>query len=549
MRESGGAPKLMIGRACDATDPRPSLVADNNFEFAFNSSTFSDRVLRLEVMAEPPDAGSSHRKRRRDDGTKEKALESAKCSSEFASNCEPKTHDCEEYENHNEDDVSAPHELTPSALQAVVDSENKDSSIMSSPCILRVIPIHINSAILSARSPFFYKLFSNCMKESEGQDTLLRINESEEAAFMKVLSFMYSGKLSNTFETPLLDVLKVADKFEVVSCMHYCSKLLRSLPVTTESALLYLDLPNSISLAYAIQPVIDAAKDFLVNSYKDIATFQDKIMNFPLAAIEAILSSDDLQVISEDDLYDFVLKWAHTQYTIVGERRDILSYRLLHHIRFAYLSCKKLREIVKCDGLDHDLASKLVIEALLFKFEAPSRRQALVNNELNHRRFVGRAYKCLIPKLVEFERPHPECIVYLYLKREECANLFPSGRLYSHGFHLGGQNFVLSANCDSDEHNPFRCFGLSLVMNETGSICCTVDYEVAARTMQLAGEFVIIKKRGRYILSGGTAITFPNLIEMKWSAFMAGDNPYFIDDTLHLRAEVSIKPPQLASVQ
>lgn len=46
------------------------------------------------------------------------ALESAKCSSELTSNCEPKTHDCEGYENHNEDDESVPHESTPSALQA-----------------------------------------------------------------------------------------------------------------------------------------------------------------------------------------------------------------------------------------------------------------------------------------------------------------------------------------------------------------------------------------------------------------------------------------------
>lgn len=88
---------------------------------------------------------------------------------------------------------------------------------------------------------------------------------------MELLSFMYSEELSIMPPNLLLDVLMAADKFEVVSCMQYCSELLGSLPVTTESALLYLDLPYSTSLASAVQPLIDVAKDFLANSYKDIA--------------------------------------------------------------------------------------------------------------------------------------------------------------------------------------------------------------------------------------------------------------------------------------
>jgi hypothetical protein len=93
---------------------------------------------------------------------------------------------------------------------------------------------------------------------------------TEENALMELLSFMYSGKLTTTNPTLLLDILMAADKFEVVSCMRHCSKLLTSLPMTTESALLYLDLPCSISMAAAVQPLTDAAKDFLAVKYKDL---------------------------------------------------------------------------------------------------------------------------------------------------------------------------------------------------------------------------------------------------------------------------------------
>jgi hypothetical protein len=40
--------------------------------------------------------------------------------------------------------------------------------------------------------------------------------------------------------------------------------------MTTESALLYLGHPCSISLAAEVQHLTDAAKEFLANSYKDL---------------------------------------------------------------------------------------------------------------------------------------------------------------------------------------------------------------------------------------------------------------------------------------
>lgn len=97
------------------------------------------------------------------------------------------------------------------------------------------------------------------------------LNGTEEAALMELLNFMYSNTLSINTPSALLDVLVAADKFEVVSCMRYCSHRLRNLPMTPESALVYLDLPCSILMADAVQPLTDAAKHFLAARYKDIS--------------------------------------------------------------------------------------------------------------------------------------------------------------------------------------------------------------------------------------------------------------------------------------
>ncbi|KAK4746466.1 hypothetical protein SAY87_012778 [Trapa incisa] len=538
----------------DLFDPRAvmdsdySSTSEGNFGFAFNDSNFSDRMLRIEIVGGPSDCRSDAegacasvadwaplRKRPTEDVKKESDLDLSLCPEEQILD-QPDMDDCEGFQN--QDEAVAMAEESPSGDEA--DSGNESNWSMDSSTILRVKTLHISSPILAAKSPFFYKLFSNGMKESEQRHVTLRISASEEAPLMELLNFMYSGTLSASTAPALLDILMAADKFEVVSCMRYCSRMLRNLPMTPEYALLYLELPSSVLMGEAVQPLTDAAKQYLAACYKDINKFQEEVMALPLAGIEAILSCDDLQVASEDAVYDFVLKWARLQYPSPEERRQVLGAHLAKFIRFPYMSCRKLRKVLTCSDLDHDISSKVVLEALFFKAEAPHRQRSLTAEETSSsRRFVERAYKYRPVKVVEFELPRQQCVVYLDLKREECANLFPSGRVYSQAFHLGGQGFFLSAHCNMDQQSPAHCFGLFLGMQEKGSVSFAVDYEFAARSKPM--EEYVSKYKGTYTFIGGKAVGYRNLFGMHWVTFMAEDSQFFINDMLHLRAELTIR--------
>lgn len=275
--------------------------------------------------------------------------------------------------------------------------------------------------------------------------------------------------------------------------------------------------------------------------YCFLIRFLEEVLNLPLAGLEAVFSSDDLQVASEDAVYDFVLKWARTHYPKLEERREILATRLGRLIRFPYMTCRKLKKVLTCIDFDQEIASKVVLEALFFKAETPYRQRALASEEasLTYRRFVERAYKYRPVKVVEFELPRQQCVVYLDLKREECAHLFPAGRVYSQAFHLGGQGFFLSAHCNMDQQSSFHCFGLFLGMQEKGSVTFAVDYEFAARSKPT--EDYVSKYKGNYTFTGGKAVGYRNLFGIPWTAFMADDSIYFINGILHLRAELTIK--------
>ncbi|GFP92605.1 BTB/POZ domain-containing protein pob1 [Phtheirospermum japonicum] len=543
---------MEMGALPDAGSPEPS----SDFAFAFNDVNFSDRILRIEILPDLPGSKpdpevsladwARNRKRRRDDQLTIVNESTEQCE-EQVMNCNiPDLEDAVNYENQDEETVAMVEESPLGAEITIHQSgdeaaKGNESSSSMDYSVIEVKTLHISSPILAAKSPFFYKLFSNGMKESEQRYVTLRIQASEEAALMDLLNFMYSNNLPRTTPTALLDVLMAADKYEVASCMRHCSRLLRKLPMTSESALLYLDLPSTVLMSDMVQPLMDTAKQYLAARFKDLSKFHEEVLNLPLAGIEAILFSDDLQVASEDAVYDFVLKWARVHYPKLDERREILSTRLLRFVRFPCMTCRKLKKVLTCSDIEPEVASKVVLDALFFKAEAPYRQRTLAAEEANasFRRFVERAYKYRPVKVVEFETPRQQCVVYLDLKREECAQLFPAGRVYSQAFHLGGQGFFLSGHCNMDQHSSFHCFGLFLGMQEKGSVAFTVDYEFASRTKP--SEDFVSKYKGNYTFTGGKAVGYRNLFGVPWTAFIADDSPYFINGILHLRAELTIK--------
>ncbi|WOG90390.1 hypothetical protein DCAR_0209634 [Daucus carota subsp. sativus] len=541
-----------------ASDSSPGRVGSPpDFAFAFNDKNFSDRILRIEIVADnfgtenvaedefdAVDEVGGHRKRRREEIKNDQVT----YQEEQILNCNMSdTEDGETGVKQEKDDVAMVKELP--SCNSLVSNQYEDKSIQSSdargsmkdPRVLRVNTIHISSLILAAKSPFFYRLFSEGMREPEQRQVTLQIQASEEAALMEILNYMYSNTISTTVPSALLDILMAANKYEVASCMRYCSRLLSSLPITCESALLYLNLPGVLK-ADAVQSLTEAAKHFLALSYKDINKYTEEVLKLPLAGIEAVLSSDDLQVASEDAVYDLVLKWARIHYPKREERREVLGQRLSRVIRFPYMTCRKLKKALTCNDFDAEKISKAVLEALFFKAEAPYRQRLHAAEEASVtslHRFVERAYKYRPVKVIQFEVPRQQCVVYLDLKREECANLFPSGRVYSQAFHLGGQGFFLSAHCNMDHQNAFRCFGLFLGMQEKGSASFSVDYEFSARSKPT--EVYNLKYKGNYTFTGGKAVGYRNLFAVPWTSFIAEDSVYFINGVLHLRAELTSK--------
>ncbi|KAK1270939.1 BTB/POZ domain-containing protein POB1 [Acorus gramineus] len=402
----------------------------------------------------------------------------------------------------------------------------------------RTRPIHVNSAILAAKSPFFHRLFSNGMLESSipTSPVSLPIHSSEEPTLLDLLRYIYSGTLPfPTTRNPfaLLNLLVAADKFEVTSCVSYCVTLLLRLPMTSDSALVYLDLPSSVSSTDESRPLVSAAEDYLVAHHKNFDKGAD-FQRLSVAGLETVLRRDDLRPDSEDEVFDAVLKWGRFNFPDCDERRRVLASCVPRLVRFPHMSPERLKDVLRCDDLDRDFATRVVQDALFFKAGA-------VFPRADDRRFVARDYKRKPMRMFKADRPCEHCVMYFDLKWEECVGLAPSGRIYSEAFRLGGHVFCLSAGRKGLDGKG-GSFGLSLVMMEKGPGNDLVGFECGMRKLPHS-RFMEWKYKERVSLSFDEVtgkICSPDLFSVRWESFVDPDNLYCIEGLIYLKAVVTV---------
>ncbi|CAN1162232.1 BTB/POZ domain-containing protein POB1 [Linum perenne] len=403
--------------------------------------------------------------------------------------------------------------------------------------VLRIKSLGISSLLLAARSPFFYKLICDQVKESDapGSHLTLRIHEYEEEGLLELIKFMYSGSVSATTQSSsslLFKVLVEADKFLVDSYITYLAQLLPTLTMTiaTELVCSCLELPYAVLVGQAFQSLVDAAKPLVPNRYNNhVHKSYEVLLDMPLAIIDAVFSSDDLVIDFEDAVFDFLLVWAHRHYPTLEERKEIVSTQLTRLVRFPFLTDIKLGKVLKCEDIDGEVAIKVVGDASSYKLSEKKK------NPVKERRYTFTDVYAS-----GFEHG---CLVYLELKREECSELFSSchRQLRSKSFYFEDFEFYLRVKCVEEDR-----FGVYLGMEKKNPLARIVaKLEIGVRKNGggncSSSNFVSLYEEERTI-AGEEYLGCDNLLGVASTTFMADQSPFFIDDTLCLEIMVTVRP-------
>ena len=205
--------------------------------------------------------------------------------------------------------------------------------------------------VLCAASPFFNNALNSDMIEREGVITL---EETRKDVMEEVMEYMYTGHVDIN-EHNAFDLLAAADYFLIPSLKCPCSKFI-------EGTLSFSNCINAyyFGVKYQCAELQKGARDFILKNFADVSNSKD-FLNLSSKQVEEWMSSDDIIVKGEEDVFVAILKWIES-----GTRRKQSFYDLFRHVRCVYVSRNYLVTVILQHRLvkDKKQCLDLVLDAM-----------------------------------------------------------------------------------------------------------------------------------------------------------------------------------------
>ena len=194
--------------------------------------------------------------------------------------------------------------------------------------------------VLCAASPFFYSALNSDMKESK--EGLIRLEDMSKVAIEELLDYLYTGHVDVT-QHNAFDLLKIADFLVIPSLKEVSSKFIIQSLSSSNCLMAYYWAVN-----YRCFELQENARDFIYANFTRVVEHED-FLNLTISEVEEWISSDEIRVRGEEDVFQAIVKWAEQNGD--GERETF--FELFRHFRLIYLS----RNYVLNDILPHPLVT------------------------------------------------------------------------------------------------------------------------------------------------------------------------------------------------
>ncbi|XP_032483824.1 kelch-like protein 17 isoform X4 [Phocoena sinus] len=237
--------------------------------------------------------------------------------------------------------------------------------------------IRAHKVVLASCSPYFHAMFTNEMSES--RQTHVTLHDIDPQALDQLVQFAYTAEIV-VGEGNVQTLLPAASLLQLNGVRDACCKFLLS----------QLDPSNCLGIrgfadTHACSDLLKAAHRYVLQHFVDVAKTEE-FMLLPLKQVLELVSSDSLNVPSEEDVYRAVLSWVKHD---VDTRRQHVP-RLMKCVRLPLLSRDFLLGHVDAESLvrHHPDCKDLLIEALKFHL-LPEQRGVLGSSRTRPRRCEG----------------------------------------------------------------------------------------------------------------------------------------------------------------
>jgi len=224
--------------------------------------------------------------------------------------------------------------------------------------------IKAHKVVLAATTPYFHAMFTTQMMESSSPT--ISIHGIDAESMMALVNFMYgenlilrSGNVHKLLSgASLLQINCVKD-----ACVNFLMKKLHP-----ENCLTVRNLADTFSCG----DLLDAANSFLEKNFVEVSQAEE-FLQLPHEEIINLVKKDDLNVHSEEQIFQAVLAWVKND---TDHRKEYL-HSLLSQVRLPLLSPQYLSDQVLSEEIIHaDIKCRdLVDEAKDYKLMPERRKQ------------------------------------------------------------------------------------------------------------------------------------------------------------------------------
>ena len=250
--------------------------------------------------------------------------------------------------------------------------------------------------VLSAASPFFFKLLESDTREN--REGIVRFEEISGAVMEDVLEFIYTGSVEVT-QGNCKDLIAAANYLLIPGLKKLSGRFLER----------QMSKSNCISTFYYAEmyrcdELITNTTKFIHAHFTSVAEL-DEFLNLEAKEVERWISSDEIPVAVEADVFKIVLMWIEQN---KSERRASFE-QLFRHVRLAFLSRDFLLHVVTNEFVEENFdCLKLIIKAIkLAGFSGEENRSQSPRKGLETRAIVacgGKHTFCYLPEKDEWKR-------------------------------------------------------------------------------------------------------------------------------------------------
>lgn len=222
---------------------------------------------------------------------------------------------------------------------------------------------------------------------SESRQDVVVLKEVDSSAIELLIGFVYTGCIEVT-EDNVQALLPAANLLQLTEVRDACCNFLKQQlhPSNCLGFMAFADL-------HACPDLLSASQRFAQKHFPEVR-MSDEFVHLPANTVIELISSNDLGVLSEEDVFEAVIQWVKHD----RENRNTHLPNLIQHVRYELLSSNYiLKHVAEEELLNSNPSCKdFIINALKYRLMSPSERVALTGRQSVSRVRIGGPQSILV---------------------------------------------------------------------------------------------------------------------------------------------------------